>query len=68
MHCRAAEVDQVHGEDSGSQEEDSRRSSFEAGPSFGASYLYDADALMRHIGPEIARNIPSVLRLLRSLK
>lgn len=48
--------------------DDRTRSSAGAGPSFGASYIYDAELLIHRLGPDFAQTLPQVKRLLRSLR
>jgi hypothetical protein len=67
-NCRAAEAPLAAAVQADAQQEDRRRSFAHAGPSFGTAYVYDAELLMHRLGPELAVKMPSVRRLLRSLR
>ena len=48
--------------------EDRLASSWQAGPSYGAEYLYSAPCLAQRLGAEFARGVPSVAALMQSLR
>ena len=48
--------------------EDRLASSWQAGPSYGAAYLYSAPRLAQRLGAEFVRNVPSVAGLMQSLR
>lgn len=48
--------------------EDRLASSWQAGPRYGAEYLYSAPRLAQRLGAEFVRNVPSVAALLQSLR
>lgn len=51
-----------------SDDDDMLASSQDASPSYGTAYLYDADLLARRIGPDFARELKSVQRLLTYMR